>query len=99
MHRGSIHYPTVGLDVHFITDHKEGKKYSFRMNGNMTLHNQKGLSNIVKPYECNFSDFVPRCPDDWGQEWKTLALESDIVDPASGWIKDGELSISFTFDY
>ena len=69
------------------------------MNGNMSIHNQKGQPNVVKSYECIFMDDIPRYPPEWGQEWITLALDSDILDPASGWMKDGELSISFTFDY
>ena len=85
--------PTSPFQISMMTGHKQGKEYSFRMNGNITLYSQNGGSNVVRPYDWPFSSSNPNYP------FVTLANKNAILNPANGWIKDGQVVTSITIDY
>ena len=88
--------PTSHLQMSLIVSQKDNKPYSFRMKGSMTLHNQKGFSDIVGIYEWSFNSrtFPSGLPP-----YRSFANKSVILDPANGWIKDGSILTTIVFDY
>ena len=90
--------PTSNLQMSLIVSQKNNKPYSFRMKGSMTLHNQNGFSDTVGVYDWSFSS-RRMFPIDYLHPYRSFANKSVILDPANGWIKDGSILTTITFDY
>lgn len=95
---GFKHSPTSDLQTSLIINHKDRKQYSFKMNGTMTLHNQRGFSDIVRLYDWFFSS-RNMFPIDYRHPYRNFANKSVILNAANGWIENGSILTTITFNY
>lgn len=96
-------FPSQGdFEVSFLAKLEDEQAPYFNTEGKITLRNHKGLSDIVKSYDCNFNG-VFRCPyyTEQTRILRGIQLEKEnvITNTANGWIKGGAVHLSITFDY